>query len=123
MGVAAIYPQLRGSTASLEPIHKRRASLTAEGWNDSKRSLVASGDVMKRFKTWKRWAYVTKGGMSVGLFQDTKWDVHCRVLLESDYRKVMAVYNAAMKYSALPSGAICNKEHIALERACERARK
>jgi len=57
---------------------------------------------------------------------DGKWK---RVLDESDYRKVMAVYNAAMKWQAIrASTGAPNTQHYLLltdnlQKACERSRK
>jgi len=83
---------------------------------------------MAKLKTWKRDASIV----------DPNWDgrTNAIVLIESDYRKMRAVYNAAMKWHELPyatnsytsNARTQHDEKLQsilekLEKACERARK
>jgi len=83
----------------------------------------------KRIKTWKRWELSPKIVSTCGPFRlftnrDSNAESAYRVLVESDYRKVMAVYNAAMKWSYVYEG---NKNlgfsAQLLIKACEKAQK
>jgi len=88
---------------------------------------------MKQIKTWKRWALINVKGEG---FDTEGADVveraprndradftAVRVIADSDYRKMLAVYNAAIKYDKEPGHFIGNEAWEKLIRACERARK
>jgi len=81
---------------------------------------------MKRIKTWKRWDYKAEPlsyQHTIRGMGDTVQQY--RVLKESDYRKMLAVYNAAIKYYNNLSGDLDVEieNYEAFKLACEKARK
>jgi len=78
----------------------------------------------KRIKTWIWWARIVEDEPCGYLTQSAHdGDTKVRVLMESDYRKMCAVYNAAMKWAFENPALDQTKVITALQKACERARK
>jgi len=78
---------------------------------------------MAKLKTWKRWGHFQCKELYGNAYDLRFAGQHpVRVVREADYRKMRAVYNAAIKWSRVPAGDD-RQEMIALCKACERARK
>ena len=79
---------------------------------------------MAKLKSWKRWAQFDDGEpYGIQEYEGAFPREPVAVIRESDYRKMRAVYNAAMKYGKEPGHFIGNEAWEKLIRACERARK
>jgi hypothetical protein len=82
-------------------------------------------------KTWKRWYFTTENGEPYGFGDEqtgptNERDVEFVMRPASDDKKVMAVYNAAMRWHGgikTDTAEIENDKYIKLKKACEKARK
>jgi hypothetical protein len=74
---------------------------------------------MKRIKTWKH------EKVQLCNFPEKGQVIWCRYVPESDYRKMKAVFDAAMKWYDVHDGLKPNISSTSfnLDKACERARK